>query len=64
MNESRTSNNKFQGTRISGGGAEQERDTESAADSRLWAVSTETDAGLKLKSHEMMTWAEVGHPMN
>ena len=31
-----------------GGGAEREGDTESEAGSRLWAVSTEPDVGLKL----------------
>ena len=46
----------------SGEGAERERDTESEAGSRLWAVSTESDAGLELTSHEIMTWAEVGCP--
>ena len=30
-------------------------DTESEAGSRLHAVSTEPDAGLKLKNHEIMT---------
>ena len=30
-------------------------DTESKADSRLWAVSIEPDAGLKLPSHEIIT---------
>ena len=44
----------------SGGGAEREGDTESEAGSRLWAVSTEPDAGLKLTDSEIMTWAEVG----
>ena len=43
------------------GGAEREGDTESEAESRLWAVSTEPDVGLKLTSHEIMTQAEVGH---
>ena len=42
------------------GGTESEGDTESEADSRLWAVSTESDAGLKLTSHKIMTWDEVG----
>ena len=32
--------------RANGGRAEREGDTESKADSRLWAVSTEPDAGL------------------
>ena len=45
---------------------EQERgregDTESEAGSRLWAVSTEPDAGLELTNHEIMTWNEVGRP--
>ena len=40
-------------------GAEREGDTESEASSRLWAVSTEPDAGLKPTSPEIMTWAEV-----
>ena len=42
------------------GGAEREGDTESETGSRLWAVSTEPDAGLKLTDCEIMTWAEVG----
>ena len=42
-------------------GAEREGDTESEAGSKFWAVSTEPDMGLKLTSHEIMTWAEVGH---
>ena len=44
---------------MSGDGAEREGDTESEAGSRLWAVSTEPDAGLKLTDREIMTWAEV-----
>ena len=46
----------------SGLGAEREGDTEAEAEagSRLWAVSTEPDAGLELTSCEIMTWAEVG----
>ena len=43
-----------------GGGAEREGDTESEAGSRLWAVSTEPNAGLKPTNREIMTWAEVG----
>ena len=39
---------------MSGGGAEREGDTESEAGSRLWAVSTEPDVGLKLMNHETM----------
>ena len=39
-----------------------EPETESEASSRLWAVSTEPDAGLKLTDREIVTWAEVGHP--
>ena len=49
---------------MSGVEAEREEDTESEAGSRLWeagsrlwAVSTEPDMGLKLTSHEIMTWA-------
>ena len=45
---------------MNGGGAEREGDTESEAGSRLWAVSTEPDAGLELTDREIMTWAEVG----
>ena len=44
----------------SGGGAERKGDTESKADSRLWAVSTQPDTGFKLTNCEIMTWAEVG----
>ena len=44
-----------------GGGAEREGDTGSKAGSRLWAVSTEPDAGLKLTDCEIMTWAKVQH---
>ena len=35
-------------------------DTESDAGSRLWAVSSEPDAGLRPTDREIMTWAEVG----
>ena len=44
----------------SGRGGERERDTESEAGSRLWAVSTEPDVGLEPISREIMTWAKVG----
>ena len=44
---------------MNGGGSEREGDTESETGSRLWAVSTEPDAGLELKDREIMTWAEV-----
>ena len=40
------------------------KETESEAGSRLWAVSTEPGTGLKLMSHEIMTWAEAGHLTN
>ena len=43
-----------------GAGAEREGDTESEAGSRLWAISPEPDAGLKLMDREIVTWAEVG----
>ena len=46
---------------MSGGGAEREGDIESEAGSRLWAISTEPDAGLELTDCEIVTWAEVGH---
>ena len=44
---------------MSGGGAEREGATESEAGSRLQAVSTEANAGLKLKNSEIMTRAKV-----
>ena len=37
-----------------------EGDTESEAGSRLWAVSTEPNAGLKPTNCEIMTWAKLG----
>ena len=43
------------------GGAEREGDTESEAASRLQAVSTGPDTGLKLTDCKIMTLAEVGH---
>ena len=45
---------------MNGGGAERVGDTESEAGSRLRAVITEPDVGLKLTDREIMTWAEVG----
>ena len=42
------------------GGSEEEGDTESETGSRLWAASTEPDAGLELTDCEIMTRAEVG----
>ena len=42
------------------GGAEREGDTESETGSRLWAVSTEPDAGLEPTDCKIVTWAEVG----
>ena len=44
---------------VNGLRAEREGDTEAEAGSRLWAVSTEPEAGLELTSHESITWAEV-----
>ena len=46
---------------MSGGGAEREGDTEPEAGSRLWADSTEPDAGLEPTDRKLMTWADVGH---
>ena len=46
------------------GGAEREGDTEWEAGSRLWAVSTEPNAGLELTNYEIMIWAEVGRLTN
>ena len=40
---------------MNGGGAEREGDTESEIGSRLRAVSTEPDAGLKLADRDIMT---------
>ena len=48
--------------RLSREGAERERGTDSEAGSRLWAVSTQHDAGLELTGHEIMTWAIVSCP--
>ena len=42
-----------------GRGREREGDTESEAGSRLQAVSTEPEVGLKLTKPEIMTQAEV-----
>ena len=48
------------GQSMNGRGAEREGDTDSKAGSRLLAVSTEPNVGLKLTNHEIMTWAEGG----
>ena len=45
---------------MNGGGSEREGDTDSEAGSRLRAVSTEPDAGLKLTDREIVTSAKVG----
>ena len=45
----------FERQSTSWGGAERQGDTESKADSRLRAVSTEPNAGLKLTDCEIMT---------
>ena len=37
------------------GDGQRERETESEAGSRLWAVSTEPNAGLELANREIMT---------
>ena len=42
------------------GEGQRERETESEAGSRLWAINPEPDAGLKLTDHEIVTQAEVG----
>ena len=49
---------------MNGGGAEREEDTESEIGSRLWAVSTQPDAGPELMNCEIMTWAEIGRLMD
>ena len=43
-----------------GRGRERDTHTELKAGSRLWAVSTEPDTGLKLTDHEIVTWAKIG----
>ena len=48
----------------SGLGAERKGDTQSKAGSSLWAASTESDAGLKPTSCEIVTWAKVGRSTN
>ena len=45
---------------MSKGGTEREGDTESEAGCKLWAVSTEPEAGLELMNRKIMTWTEVG----
>ena len=42
------------------GEGQRKGDTESAAGSRFWAVSTEPNGGLEPTNREIMTWAEVG----
>ena len=42
-----------------GRGREREIQNPRQAPSRLWAVSTEPDGGLKLTNHEIMIWGEV-----
>ena len=41
------------------GEGQREGDTEFETGSRLWAVSTELDAGLQPTDREITTWAEV-----
>ena len=40
---------------MSGGGTQREGDTEAETGSELQAVSTESDAGLELMDHEIVT---------
>ena len=40
---------------MNGGGSEREGDTESETGSRLWAVSTEPDAGFEPMNRDIMT---------
>ena len=49
-----------EGDRARVGEGQGERETESEAGSRLWAVNTEPDAGLELRNREIMTWDKVG----
>ena len=46
---------------VSRGGAQREGDKESEAGCKLWAISIEPDAGLRLTNYEIMTWTEVLH---
>ena len=46
------------------GEGQREGDTESKTVSRLWAVSTEPEAGLGLTDRQIMTWTEVGRSTN
>ena len=50
--------------RVQVGERQRERETDSEAGSRLWAVSTEPDAGRKPMNCEIMTWAKVEHLAN
>ena len=43
---------------------QRERDTESEAGSRFWAVITEPNTRLKLTNSEIVTWAKVRHLMD
>ena len=45
----------FERRSVSGEGAEREGDTESEAGFRLWALSTEPNAGIKPTNCEIMT---------
>ena len=46
------------------GGGQREKETESEAGSKLWAVSTKPNVGLELTNCKIMTWAEVGFLAN
>ena len=46
--------------RVWRGGAERQEDTESEPGSRLGAISTKPNVGLRATNHEIMTWSEVG----
>ena len=50
--------------RAKAGERQRERETESETGSRLWAISTEPDVGLKPVNCEIMTWDEVGYLTN
>ena len=47
--------------RAQAGEEQKEGNTKSKAGSRLWAVSTEPDAGLEPTNRKIMIWAEVRH---
>ena len=50
---------KTERDRAQAGVGQRKGDTESEADSRLWAVSTEPNVGLEPMNREIMTWSRL-----